>query len=85
MDQLRLDVQTKDTEISTLKASVQSKDTQINDLNTQVANLKKGPAVKELKVAPGNDADVEDDLATFSADENNDIAALAERMEKEGL
>lgn len=85
LDQLRLDVQTKDTEISTLKASVQSKDTQINDLNTQVANLKKGPAVQELKVAPGNDADVEDDLATFSADENNDIAALAERMEKEGL
>ncbi len=85
-DQLKTDVQNKDTEISTLKTSSASKDTQINELKAQVENLKKGPGAAALKIAPAEESGAEEnDLAAFSQDEKNDFAALAARMEKEGL
>lgn len=85
LDQLKSSVAEKDTDIGNLKSTIQGKDSEISSLKSQVENLKKGPAADELKLKPTAELATENDLVAFSADENNDIAALAARAEKEGL
>lgn len=73
------------TENGDLKSSIATKDAEIVSLKNQVENLKKKPVEAKL-VKPANEPSADnDDLAAFSADESNDIIALAEKMEKEGL
>lgn len=82
---LKKGIQDKDAEIGTLKADITGKDGEIGTLKAQVENMKKQPAAT-LDLKPGNEPAAEGgDLAAFSADEKNDIAALAARAEKEGL
>ncbi len=84
-DGLKKDILNKDAEIGTLKTDIDGKDNELGTLKTQVENLKKQPAAT-LGLKPDKEpAAGENDLAAFSADEKNDIVALAERMEKEGL
>ena len=80
--QLKSSIETKDTEISTLKSS-----TEITQLKEQVQNLKNNAAHDSKGLTPEQEPEGEGeaDLASFCAKSDGNYAAMTERLKKEGL